>query len=78
MKKTRSIFFAAVLSTFLVGNVFASGTAGGGLFSFFSDAVSFVTSFFDDDSCPLRQCQNCRPTEGDGGGDNGNCRPRDD
>lgn len=62
MKKLKSIFCAMLLSTCLVGNVFAGGTTttGGGFFSFFSDAVSAVVSFFREE-CPPRQCTTCRP-----------------
>lgn len=74
MKKLKALFCIALLSTCLVGNVFAGGTTttGAGFFSFFSDAVNAVVSFFRDE-CPPRQCQNCKP----GGSDpnDPNCRP---
>lgn len=72
MKKFKSLFCAVLLSTCLVGNVFAGGTTtGNGFFSFFSEAVNAVVSFFRDE-CPPRQCTTCKP-----GGDNNdpNCRP---
>ncbi len=76
MKKLKSIFCAMLLSTCLVGNVFAGGNTatGTGFFSFFSDAVNAVASFFRGNECPPRQCTTCKP-----GGDNDpndpNCRP---
>ena len=77
MKKTKSLFFTMLLSTCLVGNVFAGGvatTTGTGFISFFSDAVNAVVSFFRGNECPPRQCTTCKP-----GGDNDpndpNCRP---
>ncbi len=76
MKKLKALFCAMLLSTCLVGNVFAGGTTttGAGFFSFFSDAVNAVASFFRGNECPPRQCTTCKP-----GGDNDpndpNCRP---
>jgi len=70
MKKLRSIILITVLSTTLVGNVFAGGPVGTGYF--FDLAVSAALSLFssgtDDDNCPVRTCGGCRP----GGPD---CRP---
>lgn len=63
-----------LLSTFLVGNVLAADTSGnGGFFSFFTDTVNAVVSYFRGSECPPRQCQNCKP----GGGDpnDPDCRP---
>ncbi len=75
MKKLKSLFCAIVLSTCLVGNVFAGGvatTTGAGFFSFFSDAVNAVGSLLSREDCPPRQCTTCRP-----GGNNNDpiCRP---
>lgn len=75
MKKRQSFFCIALLSTILVGNVFAGNTAGTSVFRFLDNIVNAVASLMSSDSCPLRQCQNCRPTERD---ENGNCRPRED
>lgn len=74
MKKIKSFFCVMLLTTCLVGNVFASGSGGSGIFSFFESFMNAIVSFVStDDSCPLRQCQNCRPVEE---GDNDpNCRP---
>lgn len=78
MKKIKALFFAMLLSTCLVGNVFAGGTlatiTGTGFFSFFSDAVNAVASFFrSSEDCPPRQCTMCRP--GGGNENDPNCRP---
>lgn len=77
MKKLKTFAITLLLSTVLVANVFASDSAGGGgLVSFLTAAVGSVASFFGSrgsDSCPLRQCSDCRPNEGND--DNGNCRP---
>lgn len=75
MKKRQSFFCIALLLTILVGNVFAGNTAGTSVFSFLDNIMNAVASLMRGDGCPLRQCQNCRPTERD---DNGNCRPRED
>jgi len=76
MKKLKALFCAIVLSTCLVGNVFAGGvatTTGAGFFSFFSDAANAVVSFFSREDCPPRQCTTCRP--GGGNENDPNCRP---
>lgn len=76
MKKLKTIFCIALLSTCLVGNVFAGGTTTGtGYFSFFGEAVDAVVSFFTRE-CPPRQCGNCKPETTDDG--TGNCRPTND
>lgn len=74
MKKRQSFFCVALLSTILVGNAFASPLIGAPVFGLLDTAVSAVVSFLRD-ACPVRQCQDCRPTERD---ENGNCRPRED
>lgn len=72
MKKLRSVILVTILSTSLVGNVFAGGLVGTGYFSIFDLAVSAAVSLFlsgtGDDNCPVRTCGDCRP----GGPD---CRP---
>lgn len=73
MKKLQSVVCIVLLSTVLVGNVFAGGSLSASVNTFFADIINAVVQLVGTDSCPLRQCQNCRPTEGD---DNGNCRPR--
>ena len=75
MKKIKALLCAMLLSTCLVGNVFAADTTdSGGIFSYFSSAMNAVVSFFiAPDNCPPRQCQTCRPNE-DGDNDP-NCRP---
>jgi hypothetical protein len=73
MKKIKSILCIALLSTFLVGNVFAGDSAGSGVFSFFGNVADAVYSLmFNRDECRPRECQNCRPGQRD---ENGNCRP---
>lgn len=76
MKKTKALFCTILLSTVLVGNVFATGPSGTGVLNFLTDAIAGVMSLFDagGGSCPLRQCTNCRPVDRD---ENGNCRPRE-
>lgn len=72
MKKIKSFFCIALLSVFLVGNVFAADSFGGGVFSFFDGVYKAVISMMRDDDCVGKQCQNCKPKE-EGG--NGDCRP---
>jgi hypothetical protein len=75
MKKLRSVILVTILSTSLVGNVFAGGSVGSGFFSLFDMAVSAAVSLLsgtDDDNCPVRVCGNCRPEDRD---PNGDCRP---
>ena len=74
MKKVRTVLLMLVFSTALVGNVFASGAATASVLDLFSGVVEYTLSLFVDDSCPVRQCTNCRPLNID---ENGNCRPRD-
>lgn len=74
MKKIQSILCITLLSTTLVGNAFASGTISPPVFSVLNNVVNAVAWLFGSDSCPPRQCQNCRPSERD---ENDNCRPRD-
>jgi len=56
MKKIKALLCAMLLSTCLVGNVFAADTTGsGGIFSYFSSAMNAVVSFFiAPDNCPPR------------------------
>lgn len=74
MKKRQSFVCIALLSTTLVVNVFAGGTVGTSM-SFFDSVINAVVSLLRDDSCPVRLCQNCNPTEID---EDGNCRPKED
>lgn len=76
MKKRQSFFCIALLSTTLVANVFAGGVVATSTFSIFDTLFNAVASLMSGDSCPVRQCQNCRPTEEVD--ENGNCRPRED
>ncbi len=73
MKKIKSLFCMLVLSTCLVGNVFAGDfVAGYGVFSFFDSVINAVVSYARGaDDCPTRVCTTCRPKTD--GGDN--CRP---
>ena len=76
MKRIKTFGLMLVLSLGLAGNIFAMGSvtaAAPGLLSF---AVEQVLSMFRSDSCPLRQCHDCRPNNGGANDDgNGNCRP---
>lgn len=73
MKKLKPFFFTAILSTVLVGNVFAGDLTANGVCGFFDSIVNAVVSFASGSSvCEGRQCQTCRPRE-EGG--EGNCRP---
>ena len=76
MKKTKSIFCGMLLSTCLVGNVFAGGFTGYGVFSFFDAAVNAVVSFVRRaDPCEGRICTNCKPGSKGSEDGGGNCRP---
>jgi hypothetical protein len=74
MKKIKAVFCMLLLSTVLVGNVFAGGFTTLGGFSFFDsviNAIVLMTRASTD--CDVRICTNCKPgTVNDG---NGNCRP---
>lgn len=73
MKKVRSLFCMLILSTCLVGNVFAGDFSGGGVFSYFNSFINVVVSFATGgDDCEGRICTNCRPQAMGG---NGECRP---
>lgn len=74
MKKLKTTACALLLSTVLVGNVFATSSSGAGAWSLLTFAVNGVASFFTGGgSCPIRQCTHCRPTEEPD--EDGNCRP---
>ncbi len=74
MKKIKALVGTLLLSTVLVGNVFASGFTTVGIFSFFDSVINtFVEMSLSDDTCPFRICTNCKPGTKDDG--NGNCRP---
>ncbi len=75
MKKRQSFLCIALLSTTLVANVFAGGAIGTST-SFLDTVFNAVVSVFRGDSCPVRQCQDCRPNQVPD--ENGNCRPRED
>ncbi len=75
MKKRQSFFCIALLSTTLVANVFAGGAVTTSTLGILDSVINAVTSLFAGDSCPVRQCQDCRP--GEVPDDNGHCRPRD-
>lgn len=75
MRKLQSVLCVTLLSTVLVGNVFAGDSLSSSVYSFFDNVINTAVSLFLRDDCPPRQCQNCRPTERD---ENGNCRPRED
>jgi hypothetical protein len=74
MKKRQSFFCIALLSTTLVANVFAGGAVSTSTFGFLDSVINAVASLLSGDSCPVRQCQDCRP--GEVPDDNGQCRPR--
>ncbi len=76
MNKRQSFFCAALLSTTLVANVFAGVPASTSTFGILESVFNAVVLLLRGDSCPVRQCQNCRP--GDVVDENGNCRPRED
>lgn len=64
MKKLKSILCAAILSIGLVGNVFALGTFDSVFTNFFGDIVkAVVSSFADSDDCPIKVCQDCKPSD---------------
>lgn len=74
MKKIKALFCMLVLSTVLVGNVFAGGFTTAGVFSFFDSVLNAVVEMVrSTDECPVRICTNCKPGTTDDG--NGNCRP---
>ncbi len=76
MKKIKSTLCLALLSTTLVANVFASGTISTSTFGVFGSVINAVALMLRSDSCPVRQCQDCRP--GEEVDENGNCRPKGD
>lgn len=61
-----------LLSTVLVGNVFAGDFTGYKVFSIFGDVINAVVSIFERDPCEGRVCTNCKPN---GSAEPGNCRP---
>ncbi len=74
MKKLKTIICIILLSTVMVGNVFASSFTTTGVLSLFDSIISAIVSTFSGaETCPLRTCTNCKPGTGDDG--NGNCRP---
>lgn len=75
MKKRQSFFCIALLSTVLVGNVFAGPVVSTSVFGVLGTVIDATVAFLRGDSCPVRQCQDCRPNEVPD--ENGNCRPRE-
>jgi hypothetical protein len=75
MKTKKSILGAVLLSTVLVGNVFAGDSTAGGFFDIFGNFYNAVVSLVSGSPCEGRQCQTCKPTEGIA--EPGNCRPND-
>ncbi len=74
MKRIKAIFCMLLLSTVLVGNVFAGSFTTAGVLGFFDSVMNAVVEMVRSaDDCPLRICTNCKPGEKDDG--NGNCRP---
>lgn len=74
MKKIKALLCMLLLSTVLVGNVFAGSFTTAGVFGFFDGVINAVVEMVRSaDDCPLRICTNCKPGEKDDG--NGNCRP---
>lgn len=63
MKKLKVIFCTFLLSTSLVGNVFASNSLSNGVFSFFDNAIETILSFTGEEDCKPRQCQTCKPID---------------
>lgn len=78
MKKIRLILCIALLSVTLTasaGNTLAANTGGFVATGFLASLVGQVVALLRGESCPVRQCGDCRPpngTEEDGIGD---CRP---
>ena len=70
MKKIKSISCMLILSTCMVGNVFAGDSTGSGVLSFFDSVINAVVSYVSADDCDVRICSNCKPGESDG-----NCKP---
>jgi hypothetical protein len=71
MKKMKSLFCVALLSSVLVGNVFAGDSTTSGVLGFFDNFMNTVVVYLSGGSnCEVRQCQTCKP-----GGDDGNCKP---
>lgn len=64
------------LSLGLAGNIFAMGSVTGVAPGLLSYALEQVLSMFGRDSCPVRQCHDCRPNNGADDDGNGNCRPQ--
>lgn len=74
MKKIKTIFCTLLLSTVLVGNVFAGGFSTAGVYGFFESIINAILEVSrNPNECPFRICSNCRPGTVDDG--NGNCKP---
>lgn len=64
-----------ILSLGLAGNIFATGTVTAAAPGLLSYIVGQVAAMLRGESCPLRQCQECRPNNGVNDNGNGDCRP---
>lgn len=74
MKKSKIVVCTILLSTVMVGNVFASSFTTAGVLSLFDGIINaLVSAAREPETCPLRFCTNCKPGTNDDG--NGNCRP---
>ena len=74
MKKVKTFLCSLMLSTLLVGNVFAGEFSTAGITGLFQIIINnFLEISKSSDTCPLRICTNCRPGTTDDG--NGNCKP---
>lgn len=74
MKKIKALIGMLLLSTVLVGNVFAGGFTTIGVFGFFDSIIDAIVEMARSaDDCPVRICTNCKPGTKDDG--NGNCKP---
>lgn len=66
IKQLKKTFFVTSLSLVLAVNAFGFDTGGAGIIgligSFFNGIVATFSG--DDDNCPFRICQGCRPTDG--------------
>lgn len=78
MKKIKLILSIALLSVSLIasaGNTLAADTGGFVATGFLTSLVGEVVTFLRGDSCPVRQCGDCRPPNGTEEGGVGDCRP---
>lgn len=76
MKKLKLILCVTLLSATLAGssgNALAADTGSFVATGFLSSLVSQVVEFLRGTDCPVRQCGDCRPPNGND--DHGDCRP---